>query len=81
MSQHKATIAVGARTKHEQIHDQEIPELKPPRHYENRLEPASTQAMTPSSSAADLKFNAPRNLTPQQRAMGCAMEPKRSFQR
>ena len=33
-------------------------------------EPASTQAMTIDRhlSAADLKFNAPGNLTPQQRA-------------
>ena len=51
--------------------DQEIPEPETLRdNYENRLEPASTQAMTIDRhlSAADLKFNAPGNLTPQQRA-------------
>ena len=51
--------------------DLEIPEPETLRdNYENRLEPASTQAMTIDRhlSAADLKFNAPGNLTPQQRA-------------
>ena len=72
MSQHKAHRKWEPGPKYlNKYDDQEIPEPETLRdNYENRLEPASTQAMTIDRhlSAADLKFNAPGNLTPQQRA-------------
>ena len=60
--------------------DIEIPEPETLRdNYKNRLEPASTQAMTIDRhlSANDLKLRAPGNLTPEQKAKwGAAYNPK-----